>query len=75
MTRSYVSRIQDEMLRGDYGGRRRYTFERTSCVSVDKQEEEICGRKKNMGKDIEERAAPGRARSWNELDGEMAASG
>lgn len=42
------------------------------CVSVDKQEEEICGRRNSMGKDGEERAAPGRARSWKELNGEMA---
>lgn len=75
MTRSYVNRIQDEMLPGECEGRRGYALKGQVCVSVDKQEEETCGRKKNMGKDTEERAEPRRSRRWNELRGETAAGG
>ena len=64
------------MLLGEDGrrlgpGLRRF-LEGQGCVSAAKQEEETCGRKNSMHKGVEERAAAGRARSWKELDVEVA---
>lgn len=47
---------------GEAGEALRRFLKGQGCVSADKQEKEICGRRSSMG----------RARSWEELDGEVA---